>query len=157
MRAFDVALQNGEDEFVKKRIYLTLERGRDIALRNLLRKVYIAGGYDEAKEGETTPVRRTRIPVEEFRVAVCMGSGGELVDTDEVECLLANMIYKVSPRIYHVTEGNGAVDTQLCWVQELQLGLRLATHVQQLELYSSRCQPIHLDSLLLASSPLTQP
>ncbi|KAK8927629.1 Protein CSN12 [Metarhizium anisopliae] len=91
---FDLALQKGEDEFVKKRIYLTLERGRDIALRNLLRKVFIAGGFDEPKEGETTPVRRTRIPVSEFRAAICMGSGGELVDTDEVECLLANMIYK---------------------------------------------------------------
>ncbi|EFY86331.1 COP9 signalosome complex subunit 12 [Metarhizium acridum CQMa 102] len=91
---FDLALQRGEDEFVKKRIYLTLERGRDIALRNLLRKVFIAGGFDEPKEGETTPVRRTRVPVSEFRAAICMGSGGELVDTDEVECLLANMIYK---------------------------------------------------------------
>ncbi|KAH6608980.1 cop9 signalosome complex subunit 12 [Trichoderma cornu-damae] len=94
LRAFDVALQEGEDEFVKRRIYLTLERGRDIALRNLLRKVFIAGGFDEPKEGETTPVRRTRVPVAEFRAAICMGSGGELIDVDEVECLLANMIYK---------------------------------------------------------------
>lgn len=85
----------GEDEFVKRRIYLTLERGRDIALRNLLRRVYIAGGFDEPKEGETVPVRRTRIPVAEFRAAVSMGSG-HLIDTDEVECLLANMMYKVS-------------------------------------------------------------
>lgn len=96
LRNFDLALQRGEDEFVKKRIYLTLERGRDIALRNLLRKVFIAGGFDEPKDGETTPVRRTRVPVSEFRAAICMGSGGELVDTDEVECLLANMIYKAS-------------------------------------------------------------
>lgn len=80
---------------MKRRIYLTLERGRDIALRNLLRKVFIAGGLEELKEGETALVRRTRIPVAEFRAAICMGSGGELVDIDEVECLLANMIYKV--------------------------------------------------------------
>jgi hypothetical protein len=96
LRNFDLALQKGEDEFVKKRIYLTLERGRDIALRNLLRKVFMAGGFDEAKEGETTPARRTRVLVSEFRAAICMGSGGEPIDTDEVECLLANMIYKVS-------------------------------------------------------------
>ncbi|KOS23335.1 Protein CSN12 -like protein [Escovopsis weberi] len=94
LRAFDIALQGGEEEFVKRRIYLTLERGRDIALRNLLRKVFIAGGYDDPKEGESEKVRRTRVPVVEFRAAICMGSGGELVDTDEVECLLANMIYK---------------------------------------------------------------
>lgn len=96
LRGFDVALQHGEDQFVKRRIYLTLERGRDIALRNLLRKVFLAGGFDEPKEGETTQVRRTRVPVAEFQAAICMGSGGDIIDTDEVECLLANMIYKVS-------------------------------------------------------------
>lgn len=97
LRAFDLALQKGEDEFVRRRIYLTLERGRDIALRNLLRKVFIAGGFDEAKEGET-PVRRTRVPVAEFHAAINMYSDGGLIDPDEVECLLANMIYKVSRR-----------------------------------------------------------
>lgn len=85
----------GEDEFVKRRIYLTLERGRDIALRNLLRKVFLAGGFDESKDEDAAPVRRTRVPVAEFRAAVSMGSG-HLIDTDEVECLLANMMYKVS-------------------------------------------------------------
>ncbi|QUC23702.1 uncharacterized protein UV8b_07943 [Ustilaginoidea virens] len=96
LKSFDLALQEGEDVFVKKRIYLTLERGRDIALRNLLRKVFLAGGFDEPKEDETetSPVRRTRIPVAEFRAAICMLGGGEIIDNDEVECLLANMIYK---------------------------------------------------------------
>ncbi|POR35798.1 Protein CSN12 [Tolypocladium paradoxum] len=94
LRGFDVALQKGEDEFVKRRIYLTLERGRDIALRNLLRKVFMAGGFEDQKDADATPVRRTRVPVAEFRAAICMGSGGEMMDTDEVECLLANMIYK---------------------------------------------------------------
>lgn len=95
LRNFDIALQHGEDQFVKRRIYLTLERGRDIALRNLLRKVYLAGGFDEPKEGEASQVRRTRIPVAEFQAAIGMHSGGDVIDTDEVECLLANMIYKV--------------------------------------------------------------
>jgi len=97
LHAFDLALQDGESEFVKRRIYLTLERGRDIALRNLLRKVFIAGGYDEPKEPGAAPVRRTRIPVAEFAAAISLGSK-ETLDTDEVECLLANMIYKVSRR-----------------------------------------------------------
>ncbi|RDA86394.1 hypothetical protein CP532_6467 [Ophiocordyceps camponoti-leonardi (nom. inval.)] len=94
LRGFDLALQEGEEEFVKQRIYLTLERGRDIALRNLLRKVFIAGGFDETKEPDAAPVRRTRIPVAEFVAAVCISSGKEHVDRDEVECLIANMIYK---------------------------------------------------------------
>lgn len=95
LRAFDVALQEGEDEFIRRRIYLTLERGRDIALRNLLRKVFVAGGFEEAKDG-AAPTRRTRIPVAEFAAAMNLSSQ-EKIDTDEVECLLANMIYKVCP------------------------------------------------------------
>lgn len=95
LHAFDLALQEGEEEFIKRRIYLTLERGRDIALRNLLRKVFIAGGFEEPKEPGGAPVRRTRIPVAEFAAAISHGSH-EMLDGDEVECLLANMIYKVS-------------------------------------------------------------
>ncbi|KAN0094062.1 hypothetical protein V8E51_017246 [Hyaloscypha variabilis] len=93
LSGFDAALVAGEDEFVKRRIYLTLERGRDIALRNLLRKVFIAGGFEDAKDANTPPVRRTRIPVAEFGAAISLGSK-ETMDSDEVECLLANMIYK---------------------------------------------------------------
>lgn len=87
----------GEDEFVRRRIYLTLERGRDIALRNLFRKVFVASGFEEPKEAGMDRVRRTRIPVREFVAAVRLGStdGGIGVDEDEVECLLANLIYKV--------------------------------------------------------------
>ncbi|RYP12838.1 hypothetical protein DL767_011063 [Monosporascus sp. MG133] len=92
LRAFDKALQEGEDEFIKRRIYLTLERGRDIALRNLLRKVFIVGGFEEAKDG-AAPLRRTRVPVAEFTAAMKL-KGGDDIDADEVECLLANMIYK---------------------------------------------------------------
>ena len=95
LHAFDLALQEGEAEFVKRRIYLTLERGRDIALRNLLRKVFITGGFEEPKEPGAAPARRTRVPVDEFVAAISLGSQ-QTLDRDEVECLLANMIYKVS-------------------------------------------------------------
>jgi hypothetical protein len=100
LSGFDSALIAGEDEFVKRRIYLTLERGRDIALRNLLRKVFIAGGFEEAKDASTPPVRRTRIPVTEFGTAISIGSK-ETMDSDEVECLLANMIYKVRVPLFN--------------------------------------------------------
>lgn len=95
LHAFDVALQKNEDEFVRQRIYLTLERGRDIALRNLLRKVFLAGGFEEPTQPGAVPVRRTRVPVANFSTAIKLGSQ-ESLDDDEVECLLANMIYKVS-------------------------------------------------------------
>lgn len=94
---FDKAMAAGEEEFVKRRIYLPLERGRDIALRNLFRKVFIAGGFEESKDGQP-PIRRTRVPVAEFAAALRIGTHATArtrVDTDEVECLLSNLIYKV--------------------------------------------------------------
>ncbi|KEZ42434.1 hypothetical protein SAPIO_CDS5630 [Scedosporium apiospermum] len=94
LHAFDVALQEHEEAFVKLKIYLALERGRDIAMRNLFRKVFIAGGFDESKEPDAAPIRRTRIPVAEFQAAINLKSEGDRIDTDEVECFLANMIYK---------------------------------------------------------------
>lgn len=99
LAGFDTALAAGENEFVKRRIYLTLERGRDIALRNLFRKVFIAGGFEDGKDGKDGErIRRTRVPLNEFVAAIRLGGGseGRTIDGDEVECLLANMIYKVS-------------------------------------------------------------
>ncbi|KAH0556431.1 hypothetical protein GP486_005648, partial [Trichoglossum hirsutum] len=93
LAGFDAALVAGEDQFVRRRIYLTLERGRDIALRNLLRKVFLAGGFVVDREGQK--VRRTRIDVEEFGAGIGMAAGVKGgMERDEVECLLANMIYK---------------------------------------------------------------
>ncbi|EJT74452.1 CSN12 [Gaeumannomyces tritici R3-111a-1] len=93
LHSFDLALQAGEETFVKRRIYLTLERGRDVALRNLLRKVFLVGGFEESKDSSAAPIRRTRVPVAEFSAAISLNSQHSL-DSDEVECLLANMIYK---------------------------------------------------------------
>jgi len=106
LRALDTALVNGEAEFVKRRVYLTLERGRDVAIRNLFRKVFLAGVYEPLKEGQTEAVRRTRVPIDEFAAALQLagaevddGEGG--VDRDEVECVIANMIYKVCCSLPH--------------------------------------------------------
>lgn len=99
LHEFDVALQECEDVFVKKRIYLALERSRDIAMRNLFRKVFVAGGFEEPKEG-AAPLRRTRIPISEFQAAINLKSDGDRIDTDEVECFLANMIYKVRRTVF---------------------------------------------------------
>ncbi|EEA21623.1 COP9 signalosome (CSN) subunit [Talaromyces marneffei ATCC 18224] len=95
---FDAAMSAGADEFVKRRIYLPLERGRDLALRNLFRKVFIAGGFEPAAaNADSVPIRRTRIPLTEFAAALRIGNQADekvRIDMDEVECLLANMIYK---------------------------------------------------------------
>jgi hypothetical protein len=64
----------------------------------LFRKVFIAGGFEESKDGQP-PIRRTRIPVAEFAAALRIGTHADSrtrIDIDEVECLLSNLIYKVS-------------------------------------------------------------
>ena len=124
LSAFDAALARAETALIRRRIYLTLERGRDLCLRNLFRKVFLAGGFEEppaagataagASQTETGPpprenatplkMRRTRVPVAEFEAGMRISLrddqgnvpiGTELVDQDEVECLTANLIYKV--------------------------------------------------------------
>lgn len=100
LAGFDAALAASEREFVKRRIFLSMERGREIALRNLFRKVFIAGGYEPLKEGEIsgTRVRRTRVPLKEFTAAMRLSLGlrpEDELSRDEVECMLANLIYKV--------------------------------------------------------------
>lgn len=111
LAAFNTALENGEEEFVKRRIYLTLERGRDVILRNIFRKVFLAGGYEPPKEGEPAPpLRRSRVPLDEFAAALQMAgaevtNGDQGFDYDEVECLIANAIYKVCPCIGPCSSG----------------------------------------------------
>lgn len=98
LAGFDAAMTASEDEFVKRRIYLTLERGRDICLRNLIRKVYLAGGYEPIKDGQDVAAartRRSRVPVAEVITAI-RKAGEKDIGTDEAECYLANLIYKVS-------------------------------------------------------------
>jgi hypothetical protein len=101
LAGFDDALLASEPEFVKRRVYLTLERGRDIALRNLLRRVFLAAGFEDLKEGQAMNdrMRKSRLPIAHFAAALRMGTrgvgSGQILDDDEVECLLANMIYKV--------------------------------------------------------------
>lgn len=93
--AFSNVLQDCEEDYIKLRIYLTVERGRDICLRNLLRKVFVAGGFEESTEAGKPPMRKTRVPITHFTAGLWAMKQTDL-DMDEVECLLANMIYKVS-------------------------------------------------------------
>lgn len=99
---FDRALAEGEMELVNRRIYLTLERTRDLCMRNLFRKVYLNAGYEDVKDPNTGEItgktRRTRLKIGEFESAIKVAYRNSdepvVVDRDEVECFLANMIYK---------------------------------------------------------------
>lgn len=83
--AYDRALLKNEAEFIRRRTYLTLERARDLCVRSLFRKIWIAGG------------KTSRIPIVKFQLGMNMGAKeGSLswVDEEEAECFVANMIYK---------------------------------------------------------------
>ncbi|TAQ86388.1 hypothetical protein B7494_g5290 [Chlorociboria aeruginascens] len=136
LSGFDAALLAGEDEFVKRRIYLTLERGRDIALRNLLRKVFIAGGFEEAKDAKSALVRKTRVPVTEFGAAISLGSR-ERMENDEVECLIANMIYKNLMKGY-IARDRGIV---VLSINNALVALEVPCLVERLRAYFSSVDP----------------
>ena len=64
LQAFKAALHHGEEQFVKRRIYVTLERTKDIAMRNLFHKVVL---YENEEN-------RTKISVRQFQIAMrCAG------------------------------------------------------------------------------------
>lgn len=121
LKGFDDALAAGEAEFVKRRVYLTLERGRDIALRNVLRKVVGA-------EMDENGTRRARVRIEEFVAGLRIANGragGDAVmrgledggedaedERDEVECFIANAIYKVRAWVSRfLSESDECIDT----------------------------------------------
>ncbi|KAF1988546.1 hypothetical protein K402DRAFT_445368 [Aulographum hederae CBS 113979] len=95
LAGFDAALEAGENAFVKRRIYLTLERGRDICMRNVFRKVYLAGEPVPSPEDQTVSMRPSRIPIANLVAALNLVSRhNEVFDSEDVECFAANMIYK---------------------------------------------------------------
>ncbi|KAI4236892.1 MAG: hypothetical protein LQ352_007975 [Teloschistes flavicans] len=91
-----------ESQYVQRRIYLSLERARDLCVRNLLRKVWLLEGGRE----------NTRVKIGTFATGMrfsmvvsawMSGSTPESVSSeglpagmedDEVECLIAGLIYK---------------------------------------------------------------
>ncbi|KAL9595574.1 MAG: hypothetical protein Q9219_006370 [cf. Caloplaca sp. 3 TL-2023] len=108
LSAFTSALREHESAYVHRRIYLSLERARDLCLRNLLRRVWLLQGG----KGST----RVKVGVFGAGVRWSMGlvAGGEgaggavagpvddgkreagegTMEDEEVECLIAGMIYK---------------------------------------------------------------
>lgn len=82
IQEYDQALLKNQVLFIRQRVYVTLEKGRSLCLRNLIRKVWKFRGGG------------TRMPLEDFRLA--LSCAGFEVKSDEAECCVANMIYRVS-------------------------------------------------------------
>lgn len=84
LAAYDRALARRETELVRRRVYLTFERARDLCLRSLFRKVYLLKD------------KSTRIPVADLTAAANLGTPPEaqdMCDDDEAECYVANLIH----------------------------------------------------------------
>ncbi|EMR11194.1 hypothetical protein PNEG_00786 [Pneumocystis murina B123] len=80
LKGYDQLLIEREKELMNKRIYLAIERIRDMCMRNLFRRVFILNQ------------RSTKIPVNQFHIA--LKYTGLDIEIAETECFLANMIYK---------------------------------------------------------------
>ncbi|KAI5477030.1 cytoplasmic dynein light intermediate chain 1 [Pseudohyphozyma bogoriensis] len=79
---YDDQLQKAERRLMERGTYLIVERAREVAVRGLMKKAWILHGKGK------------RMKIDDFRRVYQAGSGDQAVDSDEVECLLANMIHK---------------------------------------------------------------
>ncbi|KIR26486.1 COP9 signalosome complex subunit 12 [Cryptococcus deuterogattii LA55] len=77
---YDRRLEWAQVRLVGMSVWLVVERAREGCLRSLFKKAWIASD------------KSTRIPIETFRLALKLH--GVDVESDEVECMVANMIYR---------------------------------------------------------------
>ncbi|CAA7260139.1 unnamed protein product [Cyclocybe aegerita] len=80
LAGYDRALEKWETRLLELNLWFSLEKARDLCLRGLFRRVWVASE------------KATRIPISMFHTALAI-SGNE-VPEEEAECLVANMIYK---------------------------------------------------------------
>ncbi|KAJ7646844.1 hypothetical protein FB45DRAFT_1099023 [Roridomyces roridus] len=87
LAAYERALELREARLIELNLLLTLEKGRELCMRGLFRRVWLA-----ADKG-------TRIPISMFHAALLI-SGMKDIEVEEAECLVANMVYKGFMRGY---------------------------------------------------------
>lgn len=81
MRRLDQALAKNETFFIKCGIYLILEKLKTITMRNLFKKVYLI-------------LKVSQLPISAFVTALRSVQPDDDIDSEECECLLANLIYE---------------------------------------------------------------
>ncbi|RPD66879.1 COP9 signalosome complex subunit 12 [Lentinus tigrinus ALCF2SS1-7] len=86
IRSYDATLDRFERRLVDLNLWLTLDRARELCIRGLFRRVWIAAE------------KSTRVPVSMFHAALTISA--EDMASEEAECLVANMIYKGFMRGY---------------------------------------------------------
>ena len=97
VREYDEALEWAQPRLVGMSVYLVVERAREGCLRMLFNKACVA--LDRVSLATLADCRwvasdkSSRIPVSTFQTALEIH--GIIVDSDEVECMVANMIFRV--------------------------------------------------------------
>ncbi|KAF8897869.1 hypothetical protein BD779DRAFT_1714127 [Infundibulicybe gibba] len=84
--SYDKALEKWERKLLELNLWLTLEKARELCLRGLFRRVWVASQ------------KATRIPISLFHSSLQIS--GIDVSQEEAECFVANMIYKGLMRGY---------------------------------------------------------
>ncbi|KAF1318918.1 Pci domain-containing protein 2, partial [Globisporangium splendens] len=80
LRLFNEYLDKYQEQFIQQGVYLLIEKLRLVVLRNLFKKVYI--------------IRQShQLRLQDFQQSLEFITG-ETMDMDEIECILANLIFK---------------------------------------------------------------
>ena len=85
LRMFNNGLMKNQDLFIRRGTYLLLEKCKTVCYRNLFKRVYKI-------------MQKPQLPLE--RVAQSFKWLGMPIDLDEVECILANLIFRGYVRGY---------------------------------------------------------
>lgn len=86
LRLFTTGLRTNQRSFISKGTYLLLEKCKVLCYRNLFKRVQ-------------TVLASTQLPVSSIKKAFVI-AGDEETDDDEVECVVANLIFKGFVRGY---------------------------------------------------------
>lgn len=85
LRTFHITLQDNQDQFIRRGTYLLLEKCKSVCYRNLFKRIHLV-------------TEKYQIPLENMIKAIKWL--GIDMDLDEVECVLANLIFKGAIRGY---------------------------------------------------------
>ena len=85
VRQLNDALEKSQGEFIRQGTYLILEKLRAVVHRTLFKKVHLI-------QTEKQPQKANQVPLSLLRTALAWC--GSDMDIDEVECVVANLIYR---------------------------------------------------------------
>jgi len=85
LKTFHITLQDNQDQFIRRGTYLLLEKCKSVCYRNLFKRIHLV-------------TEKYQIPLEIVIKAIKWL--GIDMDVDEVECVLANLIFKGAIRGY---------------------------------------------------------